>query len=74
MITVIVVRSHVHARPIDKRSFQDLFPTTTSKFEKSMDTARDEWEAPLTVPASPSIFQMKFPETVWIREKPHAER
>ena len=36
MIIAIVVRSHVHARAINKRSCRNLLATTTAKLKRSM--------------------------------------
>ena len=54
MITVIVVRFYVRARAI-------------TKFEKSIGKTWGKWYIPL-VPDLPSIFQIAFSETGWIRE------
>ena len=59
--TYINVRFGTYSRPIRDRD-------RDTKFEKSKSKTRNKWHAPF-VPVSLSIFQIKFPETGWTREK-----
>ena len=72
---MIVVRSHVRARAIPTETFvsgptRDLSATATAMLNsknRRVET-RNKWHAPF-VPISLSIFQIRFPETGWTREK-----
>ena len=64
--TYINVRFGTYSRPIHDRD-------RDTKFEKSKSKTRNKWHAPF-VPSSLSIFQIRFPETGWTREKGHATR
>ena len=59
--TYINVRFGTYSRPIHDRD-------RDTKFEKSKSKTRNKWHAPF-VPISLSIFQIRFPETGWTREK-----
>ena len=59
--TYINVRFGTYSRPIRDRD-------RDTKFEKSKSKTRNKWHAPF-VPISLSIFQIRFPETGWTREK-----
>ena len=58
---MIVLRTCTESRA--QRSFRKQITTATAKFEKSTSKARDEWHCHPFVSASPSIFQIWFPET-----------
>ena len=63
--TVIVAHSHVRARAIYVR----FEPTRDRDREiRKIDRQNQRRERALLVPASPSIFQIRFPETGWSHE------